>query len=48
MERRVLLKLLRQKRKVVLRAKVEIENEKNEKSRLIISEIPYQVNKLTW
>ena len=31
--------------KVVLRAKVEIENEKNEKSRLIISEIPYQVNK---
>ena len=30
---------------MVLRAKVEIENEKNEKSRLIISEIPYQVNK---
>ena len=31
--------------KVVLRAKVEIENDKTEKSRLIISEIPYQVNK---
>ena len=31
--------------KVVLRAKVEIEIEKNEKSRLIVSEIPYQVNK---
>ena len=31
--------------KVVLRAKVEIENEKTEKNRLIISEIPYQVNK---
>ncbi len=31
--------------KVVLRAKVEIETEKNEKSRLIVSEIPYQVNK---
>ena len=31
--------------KVVLRAKVEIENDKNEKSSLIISEIPYQVNK---
>ena len=31
--------------KVVLRAKVEIENDKTEKGRLIISEIPYQVNK---
>ena len=31
--------------KVVLRAKVKIENDKTEKGRLIISEIPYQVNK---
>ena len=31
--------------KVVLRAKVEIENDKSEKGKLIISEIPYQVNK---
>ena len=28
-----------------MRAKVEIETKKNEKSRLIVSEIPYQVNK---
>lgn len=33
--------------KIVLRAKVSIETEKNGKQNIIISEIPYQVNKVT-